>query len=412
MKNKLVILFVLLLAVISCNKNPTSVENTTTFNIAVITGEPGNFVPVSGATVSGGANWQDYFWVTTDQNGIAKIPVGMKGMYAYIYKDNFRPDRITCQDARDYWIGKARDSLQVLGMVEGAAIKMTPSKIITLDEVGVYRIYSYSSSSVLLESSIKLNDSISTLHTYKIYGDTLWVSSHLQGLYIYSISDNTSPVFLNKIPCSGGITSFAVKDTLVAYIDYFNTPQLSIVSLGSGGQVNLLGQIESAHADEMKIIDTYLYLLGNFSWPNVYDISNPVLPVLLCDFMEPECQGGFFYKNKLFIGPLQYDVMDFLDPANYKVRDISVPSSPVDYSVFRVGGVISGILNDTLAYGRSGIVSSNGFIFSGGPDSSYNVVASLANCRNQTIYNMFRENSFIVWPYLVLGSKVCQYVPR
>lgn len=409
MRNKLAILLALLLAIISCSKNPTAIENSTTFDIVVKTEKEGTFIPVAGVTVFGGSDYWNYFSVTTDQNGIAKIPISARYGTALMCKDNFLPGKIEHLDTVAYYMAKTEDSLQVLGTIKGAAIKMTSDKIITIDGYGIYRVYSYSNSEVMLETCITLNDSFNTLIKYKVYGETLWVSSDFQGLFAYSIAKEYSPAFINKIAYTDIILAFAVKDSLVAYKQDF---QLSIVSLGSSGQVQLLSQLGNVSVRDIEIIGNYLYLLGGFSWPKIYDISNPASPVLLNDFMEPECWGGFFHEDKLFLGPLSFDVVDDINPATYKVKDISTPSTPVDYSVFGAGGIICGILNDTLAYGHSNIVSDNGFIFKGTPDHGYSVVASLSSSMSQSMDNMYTLKGFLSWPYLVLGSKVCQYIPR
>jgi hypothetical protein len=404
-------LILLLATYIACNnKNPTAID-ALPFNIVIQTGEPGNFTPVAGVTVSGGVDW-DMFSVVTNQYGIAQIPGNMRGRSAIIYKDNFLPNMIDRLDTMEYWIGKTRDSLQVLGEVEGTAVMMTSGAIATMNQDGVYRTYTYSSSSVLLKMSIKLNDSINYINAYRLYGDTLWLSSRLQGLYVYSIANIDAPILLFKIPSLGSITSFAFKDTLTAYYDYYYMPGISVVTVGNDHQVRFLSHIDDAYAKKMEIIDDRLFLLGVYSWPKVYDISNPALPDLQDNFLEPVCLGGFFYQRKLFLGPLQYEVLDYGLPANYKVRDLSTPSAPIDYSVFRANGFIDGLYNDTLAFGHSGISYNNGFIYKGSADSGYSVTASLACINSQPIFYLLDDNSIISWPYLVIGTKVCKYVSR
>jgi hypothetical protein len=395
-------LILLLATYIACNnKNPTAID-ALPFNIVIQTGEPGNFTPVAGVTVSGGVDW-DMFSVVTNQYGIAQIPGNMRGRSAIIYKDNFLPNMIDRLDTMKYWIGRARDSLRFLGRTEGAAIKMTANEIITLDEEGNYRVYSYSDGGIYLQVFQKLDTSINYIYDYKLYGDTLWVSVYNNNLKAFLISSIHFPSLIYNLPCTTSV--FALKDSILICNN-------NVFKIDAWNQVHMLAPVGEFYARKMEIIGDQLYVLGAYSWPRVYDIANPTLPILLYDFLEPNCWDGFFYKNMLFIGPLQYEVMDYTVPANYKVKDLSVPSAPVDYSVFRTGGIIRGMINDTLASGRSGIAYGNGFIFSGNPDSGYGVIASLTNINNQSMYNVFTEKSLLFWPYLIIGSKVCKYVSR
>jgi len=57
------------------------------FQITILSQEG---IPVEGATVEGGIDW-DFYKVQTDEHGIAVIPGSVRGERATIYKTNFLP---------------------------------------------------------------------------------------------------------------------------------------------------------------------------------------------------------------------------------------------------------------------------------------------------------------------------------
>jgi len=342
------IVFVSLIGFIVGCSDESPIDSGPPFQITVVS-QGGQ--PVEDAMVEGGIDW-DAYQVQTDIAGVATLPGSARDKGATIYKTNSLPTSISRIEPAQYILQETLKQLNFIGNVVGKAVRFAPNEIITLDYGGAYHLYSYDDQSVSETFTVQLHDSAVAIKEIQLFGDTLWFTTHDSGIFVFSIQDPSSPLLLFRVPISGYLGPFAVKDSLVILGDPSNPGPLRVVSYCYSGECPEISRVENYFVRKMTRIGNAIVVLGNSeSLPTVFDISNPSSPRLLYNGLEWEYKTGFFFNQQTILTPwygsggtnvrLVYKVLNFSDPAN-----------PTTGGSFAADSWITGLATDDYAYGN------------------------------------------------------------
>ncbi len=260
-------------------------------------------IPVEDATVEGGFDWTSY-QVQTNDAGVATLPGTARGEMAVIYKTNFLPVIISIIAPNQYTLTETSMKLNLIGSVSGKAIRFRQNELITLDYGGTYHLYSYNDQSISETFNRHLHDSAVAIREIHLFGDTLWFTTHNSGVFVFSIQNPSSPIFLFQLPVPGYLGPFALKDSILVLGDQWNPGPLRIMVYYPSGECRELSRVENFLVRKMTRIDNAIILLGNYyCLPTIFDISNPSSPILLYNGLEWEYQTGLFYNNLTILTP-------------------------------------------------------------------------------------------------------------
>lgn len=278
--------------------------------------------PVAGAWIEGGMDWE-FFSVQTDSEGVAILPDYARGEGAVIFKNNFFSLIVSSLTSTTYVLTHTLQELELIGEAKGRAIRFEPGIIITLGYTGDYHVYSYNDQGVNQIASAQLPSSVKT---HRLFGDTLWFSTHDDGIYVYSLQDPYQPQQLFHLAITGYLGPFARKDTIVVVIDPWAPSPVRIFSFTYDGQFQELTTIGNFYVEEMTFIDHYLILVGdNTCLPTVFDLADPTQPILVYSGLEWEYQSGFLFNNYLIMIPNYASAAGLV---YYTLKDLSDPTNP------------------------------------------------------------------------------------
>jgi len=216
-------------------------DNIGQFRVKIVTP---NRQPVEGATVSGGLDWES-FRVETDSQGIAVLPIFAFNYNAIIYKNNFFPKLIDlnrsafCIPPYTYILTPAPEQLNPIGDVEGWSIQFDQGTLITIDYRGGYHVYSYSSQGIHQILSIQFPTS--SIRDTQLRGNTLWFSTHDDGIYVYSLADPFDPQQLYHLNITGYLRKLAINDSFVV-VGTSSREELRVYSYNTSGEIQELSR--------------------------------------------------------------------------------------------------------------------------------------------------------------------------
>jgi len=283
-----------------------------------------NSAPVAGAWIQGGIDW-DWYRVFTDSSGVAVVPGHARGERATIMKDNYLPLLVERLDTRQYVIEPTPQLLILIGEAEGVAIIFEPDNLVTLSCLCDYHVYAYDNQSVTEIASAILP---SSMRQFQLFGDTLWFSTHDDGIYVFSLADILQPQLLFHLEITGYLSAFAVKDSIVAVGCRYEPNSLRIFSYSANGQFQELASISEFIIDEMSIRDNYLILAGGeTSMPTVFDITDPSNPILVYNGLEPGAETGIILDTVLVVIPENYGYVTNVN-LSYKLVRLTNPVNP------------------------------------------------------------------------------------
>ncbi|MCX6827891.1 MAG: hypothetical protein NT002_01215 [candidate division Zixibacteria bacterium] len=166
-----------------------------------------------------------------------------------------------------------------------------------------------------------------------IAGNRAYVAGN--GFSIIDISDNSNPIVLGQIPFDYTGMDVAVVDTLAFVTGYFtspysNTGQFAIISITDDQNPYVISSTSLPKAGfSLAIQGNYAYL-GGYDSLQIFDISNPLVPVIVsyfpqrCDYIA--VRGDFAYIPHL------------------KILNISNPLSPHLEGEDQIGGAAADIV--------------------------------------------------------------------
>ena len=294
------------------------------FDITVLTAAGD---PLEGAYVAGGVDWESYR-VKTDANGIATLPGSARDKPASIVKDNFFPRYICVLRPGDYFMQPTPARLEYVGDVMGSSIRFDPDLLVTLTYQGAYHAYEYDDDSVTELAETQL--AAGAIKNVKYVGDRLWLSTHDEGVYVYSAADPLAPSLLFHLSIEGYLGPFAVKENLIAIGDPWGVDPVRVFSFTEDGQVTHLSSIDLYDAGQIEFRGDYLLVLSySLQYAGgvvfkVVDLGDPAKPVTVYSLVEQGGRAGLILDDYVLIGPhcspgdydISYTTLLIHDPAN------------------------------------------------------------------------------------------------
>lgn len=302
--------------------------------------------PIESAWIEGGFDWT-WYRVFTDSNGVALVPGHARSEQATIMKDNFIPLFVERLDTRQYILEPTPQLLRLIGTAEGTAIIFEADNLVTLSYHGDYHVYTYDDQGVVEITTAVLP---STMKQFKLFGDTLWFTTHDDGIYVYSLADVLQPQLLFHLDITGYLDAFAVKDSIVVVCSSIPGP-LRIFTYSPSGQFQELASMSEFIADEMTIRDSYLILVGGeASMPTVFDLTDPVQPILVYNGLEHGAETGLILDTILVVVPEYYSYTTNVS-VTYKLVRLTNPANPYFCGVFHADAWLYDIINNEYALG-------------------------------------------------------------
>ncbi len=391
---KIIITTFILVGLFACEDgNP--IKNKEPLEVTIIS-QDGN--PVEGATVEGGIDW-DFFRVKTNASGIAALPGSARNKRAVIYKTNYLPIIVPNISPVTFTLNRTEKRIDPIGAVLGKTVRFGTNEIITLDYQGNYRVYSYNDESVAESFSQNLGDSVVAIKEIKLLNNILWFTTHESGVFAFSIQNPVSPQLINHLAIPGYLGPFALKDSIIILVDQWKPGPIRIFNYSSNGNVKEISRIENYFVRKLSIIGNYMILLGNNdTLPTIFDISNPAEPRLVYNGLEWEYQNGFFYKQLVILTP-QNGYGGNNIRLDYKIVNLSNPSSPTVLNQFPADSWITGLASDNLAFGNYYYHNQTISLLSGSIWSGFHTIATVSEGAIEGITGIHP-------PYFIVGSKL------
>ena len=396
---KIFVVICIVLLFSRCEKNeivaPTkNVENNSkTFEVMI---RDNNGIPVEGVSIEGGIDW-DAYYVKTNEKGIAILPKTAFGRFSKIYKTNYMPVSISGLSDSVYTINHAIKKLELIGQVEGKAIRFKQNELITLDYFGKYHVYNYNDKSVNEIFSIQLDHNAIAIRDIKLLGDTLWFSTHESGIFCYSIKSPTSPKFLFRVSIQGYLGAFAVKNSLIIVGEPWDPGPLRVYSFTNTGGYQQLSSISKYLVNKMIVIGNSVLIMGNNDClPSVFDISDPKNIKLQYNGLEPDFKSGLFYKNlSILTSMYAYGNINI----DYRVLDCSIPSKPKILPLYSADSWLTDFASDNIALGNYYYHNQTISILYKGAFNRFNTVATVSEGTINGVGGTFP-------PYYIIGDRL------
>jgi len=371
------------------------------FQITILSQEG---IPVEGATIEGGIDW-DFYKVQTDEHGIAVIPGSVRGERATIYKTNFLPRIVSSINPNRYTLTETSKRFSLIGSVSGKAVRFFQDQLITLDYGGTYHLYSYNDQSVSETFNIHLHDSATAIREIQLIGDTLWFTTHNSGVFIFMIGIPSSPAFLFRLPVTGYLGPFVVKDSILVLADQWHPGPLRVIVYHPSGEYEQISSIQNYFVRKMTMINDALIVIGNSeSLPTIFDLSNPRLPRVLYNGLEWEYQSGFIHNELVILTP-RYGYGSDNISLDYKVLNLSDASNPTSMNPFIADSWITGIAGENWAFGNNYYHSETICVLNGSISSGFQTTATVSENTIDGVGGAYP-------PYYIIGSRLWKLVER
>ncbi len=327
-----------------CNVNPSK-ENpdSAPFTVKVLTISGS---PLPGAVIEGGIDWQS-FEVVTDSAGLATLPYYAKSMEAMVHLDNYFPRLVTLKRPYEYRLTPTPRMLRLLGSIEGWAVRFEGGRLATVDYDGRYHLYAYDSQGL---EEIATADVPQVIRQTQVVDDTLWLSTHDDGVYAYSLADFSQPRELLHLAIPGNSPIFALKDNLIVVGNYEDKASLGVYLFGMDGGYQELARFGDFYVSSIAFVEGYLVVTNFYdSHPKVYDLSNPANPVLVYDGAGPEYWTGFLYGSQY----IQVPRLESIGANTPHGRlDLADPASPQADGIVQADARLISIVDGATAVGR------------------------------------------------------------
>jgi len=354
--------------------------------------------PVAGATIEGGIDWE-YFQVQTDSRGIAVLPGFARGQAAIIYRNNFFPRHVQSLSHPIYFIKPTPKQFKLIGEIAGWSILFDSETLITVDYQGGYHVYSYNDYGITEIAFVQIPKCI---RETQLHGDTLWFSTHDDGIYVYSLENPLNPQQLFHLDIPGYLGSFAIKDEIVVVGNPWDRDLLRVYSCNSSGDYQEIANFGNYLVRKMAFISDYLIVIDYYdNLPAVFDLQNPAEPYLVYNGVEPDFWSGFLYRNYLILIPL----LELIEEITYyKLLDLSYPTNPLTTGYFSADSRLLEIINDTTAIGRYHSYSGAISVLSGDITRGFKTDAIITD--DTFLQSFLHEFEGCTPPYFIIGKRL------
>jgi len=352
--------------------------------------------PLSGAVIEGGIDWES-FEVVTDSRGIATLPSYAKGEEAIVHIDNYFPRGVTLRWPYVYRLTPTPKKLRALGSVTGLAVRFDSGRLATVDYHGGYHLYAYDAEGV---SEIASAEVPPTIKQTQVIGDTLWLSTHDDGVYAYSLADPFHPQALLHLAIPGNCPTFALRDHLIVVGNYNEEDSLGVYVFEPDGGYQELARFGDFHVSSIAFVEGYLVVTNFYnSHPKIYDLSEPANPVLVYDGAEPEYWTGFLYGTQYILIPK----LEFIgENTAYRRLDLTDPASPQAAGVFQADARLIAIADDGTAAGSYHVRGAAISVLQGSLTAGYTTTAIVSD----DSINDLNEFGGCSPPYFIIGHRL------
>jgi hypothetical protein len=359
-------------------------------------------LPLEGVIIQGGIDWT-HFYVITDNQGRALIPGGAYDLMATLRKNNFFTKRIDQLKPGAYSMYPTPYVFTEIGDIQGEAVKFRSDQIVTINNDGEYRVYSYDENGVTEEGMTTLPYEP---RFFKFQRDSLWFLANDGDIYVYYMVDVFNPFLRLHLDLNRELSIFDWDDSLLAVGSPYSTGSgvLEIFSFYSDSSLYELDEIGDFIIEQIFFVSDYLVILGfQHSHLSVFDISNPSRINLAHFSYLYTAESSFLWGDTLGIN---YG----WGGNNIRCRlfDLSDPVNPAMIANFAVDGPITEMINDTLAVGRYKTYEydyGSPCVFRGSNPSNLQTVALLS----EQGYSEHRGNRA---PYFIIGEKLWRLEER
>jgi hypothetical protein len=322
----------------SSGENPA--EGPFTVTVRLSSGEP-----VEGAIIEGGIDW-DSFEIATDADGHATLASSAWGVEATIHLDNYFPLRVSLKSPFEYELTPTPKRLRLLGNIEGKAVRFAPGRLATVDYLGKYHLYAFDDSGLTEIASADVAKSVKQI---QLIEDTLWISTHEDGVFAYSLADPERPQEELHLDIPGYTPFFALHDNVIVVAGYDDVSPLGIYTFTADGSFEETARFGNFYITSVAFLEGYLVVTGShWAHPCIYDVSNPADPRLLYCDANPAYHGGVLYRHQY----LQIPQRDHItENTVYGRVDLTNPVTPWISGVVKADSQLISVVDDSTAIG-------------------------------------------------------------
>ncbi len=377
-----------------------------------------NWQPVEAATISGGIDWES-FGAKTDSRGIAILPSYAFNYDALIYRNNFFPKIVNLSRQlqgsifpRIYMIKPTPKQFKFVGNVEGWSIRFDSDMLITVDYHGGYHVYSYNDQGISEIATAQI-PAIAIRDT-QIHDNTLWFSTHDDGIYVYSLEDPLNPQQIFHLDIPGYLGKFELKDRILVASRFFDRAPLRVYSYNTSGEYQEIAQFGNYYVEDLAFMGNFIVVVGRPTYYingllpvvfGIYGMEDPLNPYLIYEGPEPEYSYGFLERNYLILLSSPDNIFEIQEEETvYKVIDLSNPSHPSTVGSFSTDSQLFKIINDSTAMGRFNIWTGAISILDGSLTQGFKTVAVITdNTFSQVPFHQFEG---CAPPYFIIGKRI------
>jgi hypothetical protein len=343
--NRILVLAIIVIGLSGCSERTTCPEDECQGGF-VITVESPDGAPIAGALIEGGVDW-GAFSAVTDSAGKARLPNRARNWVTTITKDNFFPISVDGVTSCVYVLTPTPQELRHIGHVSGRPLRLDSGLLSALEYQCKYYLYAYDDSSVTQLAETRLLGCC--VREVRFYGDTLWYTTHEDGIYVYSLAEPAAPQFLFHLAIPGYLGAFAVRDSIVAVGSPFSDG-FGVYRFRSNGDFALLKDVPDFAAADIGFSSDYLVIVGReHDLVVVFDIENPADPreVYTTGAAPGYFESGFLLGDKVILEPYWFSWGELV----YGVIDLADPGSPREVGSFRADSFIFGMPDRDTAVG-------------------------------------------------------------
>lgn len=373
-----------ILLVFGCGqKTPTKLLSS--FKVAVA---DQNGSPIPGVRIEGGVDW-DCFSAVTNEKGEGWLPYKALNQKATLSKTNCFPAQVTLFAGSNYRMTVAPKQVREIGQANGKLIKYDLPFFAMISYSGTYQVVSVSGSGIKTVADFPMP---ATYKKIVLHGDSLWFTTHQDGIYAYSLANLQQPQFIRRLYVPGYLGAFDIKDSLLAVGGY---DSLRIYRMHSDGSLTKCFHFDVLYVVDAKFIKDYL-VITNYSdcLPCIFDVHSPDSIRLISQ--TPRSSGywrALWWGDSLVLGD---------DLGNHQIIDLSEPAIPKGVGTFQTEARIEFI-------GRDWAVGSNLNDWSSTTILSLNVGSNTPVTPQAIISGVFTDElgfGGAFPPYYIVGGKV------
>lgn len=341
-RGRVVMIFSLALVLASCQSGTNGVEDQEAFSVTVVSSTG---APLEGAVIEGGIDW-DAFYVKTDADGQATLPWRARGQEAAIHLNNHFPSRVTLRWPFRYALSQTPMALRPLGAIEGALACAVPGRLATIDYQGGYHLYAVDGDGL---AEIAMAEVARNFKQMRLVGDTLWLSTHDDGVYAYSLADLEHPTIESHLAVPGNALCFAVQDNVLVVGNGADSSSVGVYVFEPDGSFLETARFFDSYVSAVAFVNGYLVVTNYIdAHPKVFDLSDPASPLLVWDSADAAYWSGFLYGSQYIQIP-KWDLIT--ETTAYGRLDMADPILPQSALAFQADARLLAFVDDTTAVG-------------------------------------------------------------